>query len=614
MPPDEPDEPDAPSRDPGARPDGDPDLLVAQVRNLGMWAYRELRRPEVDTQAIDELLRQIDLLRGLIPALPKAEQERHALHLWVENLGHSVELTRAELKLRRAEAYYQSLVGTLAHGLFRKDREGRFTFVNGTFGSWLGRPPEAIVGRTDFDFFPDPQARQALKDELEVIATGRPFERVELVAWPDGVARWVSVAKARIEDERGRPIGLQALYWDVSSQDRAERCVAVQHGVTRVLAEASTLREATPMLLREIGERLGWEHGALWRVDAASRRLRCVETWQSPRAELADFEAETLGLSFAPGDGMPGRVWTSRRPVWIGDVTTEANFLRTGVAARRGLGTALGMPILRGSEVLGVLEFFGRRDHPAPDEALLATMAALGSQIGQYMERKRAEEEYDRLFNLSIDMFCVASFEGIYQLLNPAWERTLGYSRAELMARPYVEFVHPEDRAATHAAAEALTTGANIVTFENRYRCRDGSYKLLLWNAVPLPEERLIYAVARDMTALRRAEQAEQRRLQEEGAVREIQQRLFPHAAPELDDFEIAGASFPVGAAGGDYFDYIPMADGSLGVVVGDVSGHGLGPALLMASTRATLRGFARTEPDVGAILTRANAALASDL
>ena len=96
-------------------------------------------------------------------------------------------------------------------------------------------------------------------------------------------------------------------------------------------------------------------------------------------------------------------------------------------------------------------------------------------------------------------------------------------------------------------------------------------------------------------------------------AAREIQQRLFPSQAPALPGFDIAGASFPAGDTGGDYYDFIPMLQGSLGLVVGDVSGHGFGPALIMANTRAYLRALSLTCSGVGDILTRANAALRED-
>jgi PAS domain S-box-containing protein len=131
-------------------------------------------------------------------------------------------------------------------------------------------------------------------------------------------------------------------------------------------------------------------------------------------------------------------------------------------------------------------------------------------------ERKRAEAERDRLFNLSVDMLCIAGFDGFFKQLNPAWSRALGWSLEELLARSWLEFVHPEDRDGTAAASEKLLASEPLFSFENRYQCRDGSYRWLSWNAFPLPNEQLIFAVVRDITERKRAEQV----------VRESEERL----------------------------------------------------------------------------------------
>src|SRR6202158_4773431 len=119
-------------------------------------------------------------------------------------------------------------------------------------------------------------------------------------------------------------------------------------------------------------------------------------------------------------------------------------------------------------------------------------------------------ETGNRFINLSVDMFCVAGFDGFFKSLNPSFERTLGFTAEELLAKPYLEFIHPDDRQATTAQAHQVKNH-EILAFENRYLCKDGSYKWLLWNAVSVPEQEVIYAVARDITEGKRDE-AEKRK------------------------------------------------------------------------------------------------------
>ena len=276
---------------------------------------------------------------------------------------------------------------------------------------------------------------------------------------------------------------------------------------TRALSESPSLAEAAPQLLRAVCDNLDWRVGALWTVDARWNLLRCVQTWHAPGADVSQFESISMRRTFAPGIGLPGRVWSACEPVWIADLAKDGNLPRGTIALRQGLRSGVGFPILAGREVLAVAEFFSAvpRD---PDPELLAMFGAMGTRIGQFLERKRTEEALDRFFTLSLDMLCIAGFDGVYRRLNPAWERTLGFPIEELKSRPFLDFVHPEDHALTIAEMEKLATGDyRTVSFENRYRCSDGSYKWLLWTAAPFSSQQQIYAAARDITERKQSEE-----------------------------------------------------------------------------------------------------------
>lgn len=125
---------------------------------------------------------------------------------------------------------------------------------------------------------------------------------------------------------------------------------------------------------------------------------------------------------------------------------------------------------------------------------------------------ERARAELDRFFSLSLDLLCISSAKGHFTRVNPAWETTLGWTMAELTTRPFLDFVHPDDIDKTMAAVEQqMLRGEAVLSFVNRYRCRDGSYRWLQWKSAPRPVDGLMYAAARDVTADREASRALER-------------------------------------------------------------------------------------------------------
>jgi PAS domain S-box-containing protein len=150
-------------------------------------------------------------------------------------------------------------------------------------------------------------------------------------------------------------------------------------------------------------------------------------------------------------------------------------------------------------------------------------LAALAGALGVNATRRaRAQEEIDRLFTLSSDLITVADFDGHFTRVNPAAEEILGYTEEELLARPYLELVHPDDRERTAAEAAAISNGKTTTAFENRFARKDGSYKVLEWTSTPVVEDGVMYAVGRDVTERREAEAELQRLADEQAALRRV--------------------------------------------------------------------------------------------
>lgn len=167
--------------------------------------------------------------------------------------------------------------------------------------------------------------------------------------------------------------------------------------------------------------------------------------------------------------------------------------------------------LMRGKEAAAVeADFLTRDGRRVPVEGSARCRFENGRPVAtrgifrDVSRRKSVEVERDRLFNLSLDLLCVAGLDGYFKEVNPAFELVLGYSREELLSRAFVEFIHPDDRESTIEQVKRLGRGELVVDFENRYRARDGSYRWLAWRSAPEVERGLIYAIARDITEQKR--------------------------------------------------------------------------------------------------------------
>lgn len=259
--------------------------------------------------------------------------------------------------------------------------------VNLAWEQTLGFSEEELLSRPYLEIVHADDRERTIKEAMDVASGNDTLAFENRVHCKDGAYKqlmWTAYARG----ERGL---MYLIGRDITERKREEARLAAQHAVTGVLADSPTLAAATPRILQAICESLNWSVGAIWRIDQKKNLLRCVETWHMSSAQVTKFDQSTHSRTFPPGIGLPGRVWALAQPSWIEDVTSDLNFPRSSIAAKEGLHAAFGFPILLGSEILGVLEFFSH-EIQKPDNRLLEMMSAIGSQIGQFIERKEAED------------------------------------------------------------------------------------------------------------------------------------------------------------------------------------------------------------------------------
>ena len=263
--------------------------------------------------------------------------------------------------------------------------------------------------------------------------------------------------------------------------DSERQRLTADYAVAKVLLDATSFDDAASPLLQAICESNGWPHGSLWAVDREHDQLRCIHAWGTSPSSRSIVSGDS---TFRRGTGLPGRVWETGSPARTPD--------------------AYALPVRIRDEVFAVLAFSAGEIHERHEREL----AIVGSQIGLFVERVRKRNELSQLYDLSLDMLCVARYDGYMQNVNPAWTAVLGWSQEEMLARPWADFVHPDDLQATIAVASQLFAGATVVHFENRYFHKDGSVRWLQWTAAPPKDgQHVVYAAARDITERKLADE-----------------------------------------------------------------------------------------------------------
>jgi PAS domain S-box-containing protein len=296
---------------------------------------------------------------------------------------------------RSARQRAEGILETALDGIITIDDEGRIRDFNPAAQRMFGRSRADAVGQEVAELIIPPRFRDSHRRGFaHFLATGKGQvlnTRTDLTALrADGTEFPVEVGVTRIS--ASHPSLTTGYIRDVTEIRQNEKRRAVRYAVTNALANADSIPDATSAILRAVCEILGWQVGELWLVDREAGLLRLLEAWSMPLDGGDEFMAASRTWTFPPGVGLPGSVWATGEPIWLPDLAAASSFPRVELAARVGLHAILAVPIRLGREVLGVMQFIASTIE-GPDGPLLDLLAIAGNQIGQFIGRKRAEEE-----------------------------------------------------------------------------------------------------------------------------------------------------------------------------------------------------------------------------
>ncbi|HLN96867.1 MAG TPA: PAS domain S-box protein [Pyrinomonadaceae bacterium] len=345
--------------------------------------------------------------RGEVVSLTKAGELKHielSAFAMLDDAGEPLcyvglkrditERKNAEKALQRSEAELVDFFENATIGLHWAGPDGTVLRVNQAELDMLGYAREEYVGHNIADFHAD---QLAIEDILRRLQGGELLHNYDArLRCKDGTTKHVSISSS-VYREAGKFIHTRCFTRDISERKRTESRLALQYAVTTILSESRDVEEGAQRILQAACETLDWDVGLLWRLDSQEEVLHCLEICHANQRPTSEFDELSRRTLFKKGVGLPGRIWESGKPFWVDNVVNDPNFPRAPIALREGLRGAFGFPISIGSEFWGVLEFFSPEIRD-PDDQLMRLAVGIGGQIGQFMQRKRAEAASTELF------------------------------------------------------------------------------------------------------------------------------------------------------------------------------------------------------------------------
>src|SRR5882672_9677359 len=420
---------------------------------------------------------------------------------------------RVENELIDSERRFRSLTDLSSDMYWEQDDQYRFTSSSGSGPEWMVRGLREAAGKRRWDFKYQNMTEKDWAAHIALLDGRKPFRDLEFCRLHEsGGKTWMSVSGEPVFDSSGVFKGYRGVGKDITERKRAEQLQSLEHTVSRSLADADSVTAAVQAAVRAICETEGWECGRYFRWDDKAQVLRFFDACGISDDVVQQFLAKSRELSYAAGVGLAGKVWQSRQPLWATDITRDTRVDQVALARGIGMRGAFVFPVISDGSVIGVLAF-NSREIREREERLMQAISVIGTQIGQFLQRKRREEELRRFrtaMDVSEDMIWLIDPVHVKVIdINDTVCRKLGYTRDELLGMDAQDIVSIS-REELSAIYRRLTQGGEGDTAVGGwYRRKDGSrFPVEVFRrSVPSEGSHVIVAVVRDVTERRAAEE-----------------------------------------------------------------------------------------------------------